>query len=313
MPDTDPTAAISDPAQPSEQLALEAALGGLLEQVARLAVARGLPVAPVEALLRGAFVRAAAAAHPGVPEHRKVSRIATTTGLNRREVTRLVQQQAEAAPPRPHTSAAGQLFRRWHDAPDWRDEGGRPRVLPRLGASPSFEALAQQVTRDVHPRSLLDELVRLGLVHWDPSADTVALAGERFVARGDAVRQLAFLGDNVGDHLRAAVDNVLDGAAGAVPRHVEQAVFAWGLSAESLAMLEPAIRAQWRTLVQALAPALRERVEADAATAPRPGGRIRIGLYSYHEGAVAPPVGPGTVRRRAVRPAPRKHREPPHE
>jgi len=306
---TEPTEPQTDPAQ-AEQAALQAALGGLLAQVARLAVARGLPAAPVEEMLRAAFVQAAAAAHPGLPEHRKVSRIATTTGLNRREVSRLVQLQASAAAKRPHTSPAGQLFRRWHDEPAWRAEDGHPRVLPRLGASPSFETLAQQVTRDVHPRSLLDELVRLGLVHWDEAADTVALAGDRFVARGDAVRPLAFLGDNVGDHLRAAVDNVLDGAAGEAPRHVEQAVFAWGLSAESLALLQPAIRAQWQALVQTLAPALRERVQADAATDPTPAGRIRIGLYSYHEGAAAPPTGPApAVRRRVPRPANRKTRE----
>jgi hypothetical protein len=294
----------------AEAAALREALAGLLAQVARLAVARGLPAAPVEELLRTAFVDAAAAAHPGLPEHRKVSRIATTTGLNRREVTRLVQQRAAgaaggAAPP-VHTSPAGQLFAQWRNQPEWRGADGQPRVLPRLaaeGGGPSFEALAQQTTRDVHPRSLLDELVRLGLVHWDAAADTVALASDRFVARGDAVRQLGFLGNNVGDHLHAAVDNVLAGAAGEAPRHFEQAAFAWGLSAESLALLQPAIRAQWQALVQALVPLLRERVQADAAIDPTPPGRVRIGLYAYQEGAApgAPAVPAPAVRRRVPR------------
>lgn len=301
----------ADAAQGGELSALQAALEGLLAQVARLSVARGLPVAPVEELLRAAFVRAASAAHPGLPEHRKVSRIATTTGLNRREVTRLVQQQAAGASPRPHTSPAGQVFLQWRNQPAWRGADGQPLVLPRMGPAPSFEALAQQVTTDVHARSLLDELVRLGLVRWDEVTDTVALAGERFVARGDAVRPLAFLGDNVGDHLRAAVDNVLAGAAGDAPPHLEQAVFAWGLSADSLAALQPAVRAQWQQLVQSLAPQLRERVAADAAArpanAPPPAGRIRIGLYAYQEGADAPAAAPAAapLRRRA----PRKPRE----
>lgn len=309
----------TDPAE-AEARALREALAGLVEQVARLAVARGLPVAPVEAMLREAFVAAAAAAHPGLPEHRKVSRIATTTGLNRREVTRLVQQRAQPAPgdgdtaargARMHSSPAGQVFAHWRNQPDWRDADGRPRVLPRLGAGASFETLAQQVTRDVHPRSLLDELVRLGLAHWDLAEDTIALTGDSFVARGDAVRQLRFLGDNVGDHLRAAVDNVIAGAAGESPRHVEQAAFAWGLSAESLAQLQPLIRAQWQQLVQTLVPQLRERVQADAATEPTPAGRVRIGLYAYHEGAAPPaatePAAP--VRRRVPRPAPRTPRK----
>ena len=304
---TEPTAP-TDPAT-AEQAALHDALAGLVAQVARLAVARGLPVAPVEQLLRAAFVAAASAAHPGLPEHRKVSRIATTTGLNRREVTRLVQLRAASpqARPRVHTSPAGQLFAHWRNQPAWRGADGTPLTLPRLGVGASFETLAQQVTRDVHPRSLLDELARLGLVRWDEAADTVALASDTFVARGDTLRQLGFLGDNVGDHLRAAVDNVLAGAAGEAPRHFEQAAFAWGLSAESLALLQPAIRAQWQTLVQALVPQLRERVQADAAIDPTPGGRIRIGLYAYHEGAeaAASTTAAPAVRRRV----PRKNRE----
>lgn len=295
----------TDPAE-SEQAALHDALAGLVAQVARLAVARGLPAAPVEEMLRAAFVAAAAAAHPGLPEHRKVSRIATTTGLNRREVTRLVQQRAEAAPRKLHTSPASQVFAHWRNQPDWRGPDGAPKVLPRLGAGASFETLAQQVTRDVHPRSLLDELVRLGLVRWDEAADTVALASGTFVAKGDAVRQLGFLGDNVGDHLRAAVDNVLAGAAGEDARHFEQAAFAWGLSAESLALLQPAIRAQWQQLVQALVPQLRERVQIDAATDPTPAGRIRIGLYAYHDGAepASPAPAAPALRRRVPRKKP---------
>ena len=307
---------MDEPATPTspaeaEAAALRDALAGLVAQVARLAVARGLPAAPVEEMLRAAFVDAAAAAHPGLPEHRKVSRIATTTGLNRREVTRLVQQRAAvaagAAAPPVHTTPAGQLFAQWRNQPEWRGADGRPLVLPRLAAAaagPSFEALAQQTTRDVHPRSLLDELVRLGLVHWDAASDTVALASESFVARGDPVRQLGFLGDNVGDHLRAAVDNVLAGAAGEAPRHFEQAAFAWGLSAESLALLQPAIRAQWQSLVQNLVPLLRERVQADAATEPTPPGRVRIGLYAYQEGATPAAPAVPAVRRRAPRPRP---------
>jgi hypothetical protein len=259
----------------------------------------------VEEMLRAAFVQAASDAHPGLPEHRKVSRIATTTGLNRREVGRLVGlRQQEAAAGNVHTTPASQLFLRWRNETGWQDAAGQPLVLPRLGPAPSFEVLAQQVTRDVHPRSLLDELVRLGLVQWDPVADTVQPLADRYVARGDAVRQLALLGDNVGDHLRAAVDNVLAGTTGDEARHLEQAVFAWGLSQASLAALQPAIRAQWQQLLATLLPQLREKVTEDAAIEPTPPGRIRIGLYAYHEGAetgTAPTTSPATVRRRVPR------------
>jgi hypothetical protein len=54
------------------------------------------------------------------------------------------------------------------------------------------------------------------------------------------VRLLGFLGDNVGDHLRAAVANVL----GDTGLHFEQAVFADGLTAQAIAaMLLPEAQA----------------------------------------------------------------------
>lgn len=288
-------AAGAPPGPGPEQQALQAALAGLLGSVARLAVARGLPYAAVEEMLRKAFVRSASDAHPGLPEHRKVSRISTTTGINRREVTRLVQQQlqqAEAAPPR---SPASEVFAHWRTQPAYRGADGHPLALPRHGPAPSFEALAHEVTRDVHPRSLLDELVRLGLVLWDEVADTVTLQRETFVAKGDLARQLGYLGHNVGDHLRAAVDNVLGGNQ---RLHFEQAIFADGLSAESMEAVRPAVHAQWQALLQALVPALEARVEADAALEPTPQGRLRVGLYTYNEGgAAAPPARTGPPAR----------------
>ncbi|MBL8287689.1 MAG: hypothetical protein JNL85_06885 [Rubrivivax sp.] len=289
-----------------EGRALHEALAQLLAPVAHLAVARGLPFAAVQEMLKQAFVEAASAAHPGLAPHRKVSRIATATGINRREVTRLTaaakpagrgpraaaQAASRSLPRQPSRTLASELTAHWRTGAEWLDAAGQPRVLPRLGAAPSFEALAQATTRDVHPRSLLDELCRLGLARLDPATDTVALQGDAFVPSGDRVRMLGFLGDNVGDHLRAAVANVL---AGGKPPHLEQALFAQGLSAASLDALRPLLREQWSALRQAVVPALEARLAADAAAAAAAGepggravggeplGRVRLGLYAYHE------------------------------
>ena len=291
-----PTHTPATPGPGPEQQALHEALAGLTASVARLGVARGLPCAVVEEMLRLAFVQAAARAHPGLPEHRKVSRISTTTGLNRREVTRLVNQQERGTAPRSR-SLASEVFTHWRTQPLFTGANGEPLTLPRQGLAPSFETLAQTITRDVHPRSLLDELCRLGLATWNEAADTVALAREAFVPHGDSVRMLGFLGDNVGDHLNAAIDNVLCDNR----MHFEQAVFAHGLSAASIDSVRPAVRAQWQALLEALVPALEARVEADATTQPAPSGRLRVGLYTYHEGAAAPTSVPPPVAARTKR------------
>ncbi|HEX6020217.1 MAG TPA: DUF6502 family protein [Burkholderiaceae bacterium] len=260
-----------------------AALRRVLEPLATLAVQRGLPYAAVEELLRRAFIGAADAVHPDLLAHRKVSRLATATGINRREVTRLLGVLRDAQTPLPRRSLASEVFAHWMSNARYRDRRGAPRVLKRQGPAPSFDSLAQAVTRDVHPRSLLDELVRLQLAVHDGKRDTVALVRDAFVPRGDRVRMLEYLAHNVGDHLSGAVSNVLgDGR-----RHFEQAVFADGLSDASVREAWQQVGELWKGLLASLVPALEAKVERDQA---QDGAthRLRLGLYTFDEDAARP-------------------------
>jgi hypothetical protein len=262
------------------------ALTAVLRPLARLCVERGLPFAEVAELLKGAFVDAARGVEPDAA--RRVSRISTATGINRREVTRLLAAHPRSARSTsvrdPTRSVVTEVFAHWTTARDFTDRRGAPRVLPRQGPGASFERLARSVTTDVHPRSILEQLVRLGLVRFDPERERVTLVRDAFVPRGDALRMVGFLGENVGDHLAGAVDNVL----GNGQRHFEQAVFADELSEDSLQHVHSLITAQWKSLVQALVPELERLIEADRAGGMRADKRLRIGLYTYE--AAMPPA-----------------------
>jgi hypothetical protein len=266
--------------------ALVAAVAAVLQPLARLAVAKGIPARDLEEMLRIALVAAARDSLPDGNASRQVSRIASATGLTRREVTRLVE--SDNALPVPTRSPATQVFSRWVASPEYLGADGRPRELPRQGPAPSFESLAQSVTRDVHPRSLLETLVRVGLAEEDAAAGTVRLLKDRYVPDPADDRLWMLLGGNVGDHFSAAVANV----AGGEPRHVEQAVFADGLSPAALPAVRALAQAQWQAAVHALVPALQKLIDDDRA-AGRPGTeRVRIGLYSYAAPAAAPAPRP---------------------
>ena len=275
------------PAQaPRDDTALANAVEQMLGPLARLAVARGLAFPAFKELLKQEFVRAARQAQSGSGA-RDISRIATATGLTRREVTRLSLDRPAALADRP--APATQLFTRWQADRKLRDRQGKPRVLPRQGPAPSFEALAQSITRDVHPRSLLEQLLRLGLAEHDAQADTVRLIEDAFVPRDDQARMVGFLGNNVGDHLAASVANVL----GDERKHFEQALFADELSDDSIAKAKKLVNAQWRALMAALVPELEELVQADRAAAGRDPAhradrRLRVGLYSFDEAVERP-------------------------
>jgi hypothetical protein len=266
---------------PATDDALQQALVRLLGPLARLSVARGLSFTAVEELLKQAFVQAARQAQPS-ERARDISRVAMATGLTRREVTRL--SQSVVAPAVERSSPATRLFTHWRSDRKLRDKKGQPRVLPRQGPAPSFEALAASITRDVHPRSLLDELNRLGLAEHDAGSDTVRLLQDAFVPRDDEARMVGFLASNVGDHFAAGVANVL----GDPRRHFEQAIFADELSDASIDAAKRLVNAQWRGLMAALVPELEALIEHDRQAHQRDGAhradrRLRIGLYSYDE------------------------------
>ena len=293
-----------------EHQALLAAARALMLPLARLLVARGVPYAQAEESLKTAMVEAAREAHPDGLPHRLVSRIATTTGINRREVTRLTR--FDSAPAEPQRSAAANTFMRWRTHPDYLDAQGQPLALARQGDAPSFESLARSVTQDVHPRSLLDELLRLGLASHDAEVDRVTLTLDVFVPSTDRARMLEFLAHNVGDHLSAAVANVL----GPAPRHLERAVFADGLSPAAIAAAEAWVANAWRDMADALIPFI-EKLIADEAHEPASvrQQRFRAGLYAYTErddGAPSKPAAPDAASTSAgptpSAPAPRRPR-----
>lgn len=288
-----PPFAMSTDTPPTEHDALLAALAGVLGPLARLAVARGLTHQALDELLKQALVDAGRDAHPGLLAHRRVSRISTATGINRREVTRLTRPSAPK--PVPRRSHASEVYTHWltHDA--YRVAPGQPRPLPRQGPAPSFDTLARTVTNDVHPRSLLDELIRLGLARLDTDTDTVVALGDAFVPRGDAARMMRILGSNIGDHFSAAAANVLgDGR-----QHFDQALFANELSDESMEALKPEIVAAWRALMDRIVPVIERLIAEDDRHTDRPRRqRLRIGLYTFNEpvgGEPAIPVTPATA------------------
>ena len=105
---------------------------------------------------------------------------------------------------------------------------------------------------------------------------------------------LAFLGDNVGDHFRAAVANVLkDGN-----QQIEQAIFADELSAESLTQARDLMTQEWGRLLTEVAPQLEKMIAADRDSGRAQDHSLRIGLFTWSQALEKPsesPVSPTTL------------------
>ena len=234
-------------------------------------------------LLKGVFVDVARdeLAQGGVkPTH---SALSVLSGVHRKDVRLLADAVPHAGAPR-NIPIASQLFTRWLTDPACRGADGQPLPLPRSGDAPSFEALARSLSTDVHPRTLLDELTRLGLVRLD--GDTVVPESNSFVPAAGLAEMTALFSANAADHLSAAVHNLTDTG----PKFLEQSLFANGLSEASTRLIEQTARQAWKRTFDELAAQTRERIDADRQTPEN--FRIRCGVYFYSEPVADAPPAP---------------------
>lgn len=285
------------PADARARTALRAALA-LLVPLARWLVRNGVGYASFAPALKTVFVEAARrelATPDGQPTD---SALSVLSGVHRRDIRAMGGEASPSAAQPKAPSVASQLFTRWLTDPALRGPDDRPRALPKSGENGSFDALARQVSSDVHPRTLLDEMQRLGLVAV--AGDTVQLQAAAFVPQEGFDEMASLLSANVSDHLAAAVHNL---HAPAGPKFLEQSLFGSGLSAASAERLGESARRLWQDAFRQMAAeaaALLERDAQDHATSMR----MRFGVYFYAEPKEAPaPAAARPTRTRGQTPS----------
>ncbi len=203
------------------------------------------------------------------------SAISLLSGLHRKDV-RAFREAAHQALARVKEdgaswgkpSAANQVVTRWLSQEDWGDS------LPFGGDAPSFEALARAVSKDFHPRAVLQEMQRLGVAREVDGH--VQLMREAFVPDAKHKESRELLAGSVADHLAAGVHN-LSGATG--PKFLEQSVFADGLSPASVQELHLMANALWAQVLQAVMAKAVPLCERDLHH-PAPQ-RFRLGLFTF--------------------------------
>lgn len=274
-----PDPALVEPLLPSEEnaaLALrEAAV--LLAPLATWLLRSGVSYGAFAAALKTVFVEAAKAELERAGRNATHSAISVLSGVHRKDVRALAEAPPEQALPAKGVPLASQVYTRWLSARRYRGRDGTPRALPRSGAGITFESLAREVSVDVHPRTVMEELLRLGLVVLE--GDLVVPVQGSFTPSQRRDELTAIFAANAADHLAAAVHNLTLDA----PRYLEQSVFADGLAGESVAQLHTLAREAWQRAFDEMVEAARQRVAADDAVPAAEAQRMRFGVYFYSE------------------------------
>ena len=267
--------------QPDASSAFLRVLRGLFRPLVRTMIARGLTAPVVYSLLKRVYVEVAETHFALDDKPLTDSRIAMLTGVHRKDI-RTIRGETDdgVGQARRKSALLATVIAQWMTNPDFVDADGAPRPLPR--SEDGFDALVRIVSKDVRPRTVLDELTRAGLVS-DTADGLLALKAEAVVGTGSTADREAFFAANVGDHLAAASENLL----AEKPPFFERAVFYNQMTPDAVDQIEAVARREAQALLEALSQQSSDLHRAEK-TADGPRQRYRMGVYFYREDADTP-------------------------
>lgn len=260
--------------------ALSRALDRIIRPLARLLLANGIPLQTAIEMLKQALVDSAEEDFSLDAKARTDSRISLLTGVHRKDVKRLRQREAASREAPPAVSMGARLVSLWLTHPHFSADDETPKPLARLrshGGEASFEALAEMISKDIRPRALLDELLRVGVASLTPD-DRVQLNAEAFIPSASADERLYYLGRSLGDHMEAASRNV----TGTPRPFLDRIVHYDAIPASAVDELRAAAG---KAGMQALKNINRKAMEASAAPDGSAPQRITFGVYFFTEPA----------------------------
>lgn len=201
--------------------------------------------------------------------------ISLLSGLHRQDVKAL-KEASENPNTRPgpkinsHVSVPARVVGHWI-AEQW------PESIPFSGDEHSFEQLVSQVSNDLYPRAILNELSRLGVVN--EQQEMVQLKQQAFIPDTLMQETQAIFAANMADHMSAGVHNLMPFNA---EKYLEQAVYADELTPQSIQQLQQLSAQLWKnTAEQVLQQAIKYCARDEGH--PEAVHRFRFGAYQLDQ------------------------------
>ena len=147
---------------------LLAAFRVMLRPLVRILLRHGISYAEFAEIVKAVYVEIAVTDFKVDGKRGTKSRIAVITGLTRKEVSRVVESaRKEEGEPKSNLNRVARVLAGWHTDPDFLGPYGMPLEIryEEGGLSAvNFSTLVRRYSGDMSPRSMLDELMRVGAV-----------------------------------------------------------------------------------------------------------------------------------------------------
>jgi Family of unknown function (DUF6502) len=257
------------------------ALRKVLRPLVRMMVSHGITLPYLIEMLKSLLVEVADKDFRIGGKPTTDSRISLLSGVHRKDVNRLRREELapqEKAPA--NVSLGAQLVAQWLGNELYADADGKAKRLPRYvseGGVVSFEALVSGINSDIRSRVVLDEWLRLGIVHLDDDR-MVCLNTQAFIPTKGFDEKAFYFGHNLHDHAAAATHNIL----GNSPPFLDRSVHYKNLNKASIDRLA----AQSEELgMQALLAVNKSAIESEPELQSNESTRHRMtfGIYFYAE------------------------------
>jgi hypothetical protein len=261
------------------QAALVKAVTLLCRPLIRLLIEKGMTFPQFRELMKELYVQVADESFALDANKPSDSRIFVLTGVHRKDIKR-IREQAEMDSKQVSSTASlsGEIIARWTSMPDYLDSSGKPRKLLKSGndKAPGFEQLVCTVSKDVRPRVILDEWLRLNVVHLKD--DYVVLNQSAFVTNKEFNEMAYYLGHNVHDHIASCVNNIL---VEDEPM-LERSVYYASLTNDSVGKLRALASKKGNELLQSVNKQAIKFYDADKQKSDATY-RMRLGVYWYQK------------------------------
>jgi hypothetical protein len=258
------------------ETAIVAALEKILTPLVRILIRFNVSHSEFSEVVRRVYVKVSTVdlTVDGVPP--TVSRVAVVTGLSRKEVVRLTNEDlAEEKRPSNKPNRALRVITAWLTSPEFLDKKGNPKELPMRGSRGSFLSLVRQYSGDIKGRAVLEELLRLKAVEQTDDKQ-FRLVRQAFVPVEDEADKIDVMGTCVKDMLSTIGHNIASSARDAL---LQQQVVYHNIPAEVVTQFRALSREKCEKVIGELNQWLSARKKETANTTGHRIDRVGLGLY----------------------------------
>ncbi len=165
----------------------------LFKPLVRILLKYGISYQESAELLKRAFVEVAEKEFPIEGRKQSIARICVLTGLHNKEVKRMKSKFSNTDIEPEFLSRASRVISGWLSDKQFQTQSGKPAQLDFDGEPQSFVSLVKQYSGDMHPRAMLDELLRTGTVEISRS-DKIRLVSQGYIPNKSDEQILEILG-----------------------------------------------------------------------------------------------------------------------